>query len=133
MICWTSILRWIHLWLCNINEFCYQAELSSSPFICTRYFRSRIQKNFIEANWLAEIWLSNTINFHMSDTNCKDDLKICCFALNFERRAKHVIVSVVSQQRQMTYLHFFFYPISQPVAIFELASSYYFQEYVFSA
>jgi hypothetical protein len=69
----------------------------------------------------------------MSNKNCKDDLKICCFAFNFERRTKHVIVSVVSQQRRMTYLHFFFYPISQSVSIFRLVSSYYFQEYVFSA
>jgi len=65
--------------------------------------------------------------------NCKDDLKICCFVFNFERRTKHVILSVVSQQRQMTYLCFFFYPISQSVAIFRLVSLYYFQEYVFLA
>ena len=48
MTCWTSILRGTHLWQCNVNEICYQAELSSLPFICTRYSQNRIQKNFIE-------------------------------------------------------------------------------------
>ena len=69
----------------------------------------------------------------MSDKNCKDDLKICCFSFNFERRTKDVILSVVFRQRQMTHLLFFFYPVSQSEAIFRLPISCYFQEYIFSA
>lgn len=69
----------------------------------------------------------------MNDKNCKDDVKICCFSFNIEQRKKNTIVSVVSRQRQMTYIFFLFYPINQSVVIFRLASSYYFQEYIFSA
>lgn len=46
--------------------------------------------------------------------------KVCCFLFCLERQAKHVIVSVVFQQGQMTHFFFFFCRINHSVAIFRL-------------
>jgi hypothetical protein len=85
MICWTSILdehiygRVTMKFVTKLNSPVRHSSVHAIPKV-------EFRKKFIGANWVAGIWLSNIINFHMSYKNCKYELKICCFAFNFERR-----------------------------------------------